>query len=139
MEWRCLVPELVVSDFASSLNFYTSVLGFAINYRRTEPGFAYLEFESSQIMIEEVQPDSWVLDELRRPFGRGMNLMIECRDVAALRAQVAAHGVAVYRDVDDAWYEAGDLEIGVRQFIVADPDGYLLRFAQPLGRRVRAA
>jgi lactoylglutathione lyase len=53
MEWRSLVPELVVSDFETSFRFYVSILGFAFKYGRADPRFAYLEFEGSQIMIEE--------------------------------------------------------------------------------------
>lgn len=34
MDWSRLVPELVVSDFETSLRFYTDVLGFAVVYRR---------------------------------------------------------------------------------------------------------
>ena len=64
MEFRPLVPELVVSDFGKSINFYASVLGFNIKYQRANPAFAYLEFERSQIMIEERQEDSWVVGKL---------------------------------------------------------------------------
>ena len=73
VEWRPLVPELVVSDFETSLHFYTTIPGFTIKYRRTNPFFAY---EGSQIMLEELQNDSWILGTLQQPFGRGMNLQI---------------------------------------------------------------
>ena len=38
-------------------------------------------------MIEELRQDSWVLGELARPFGRGINLQIECADVEDLRSK----------------------------------------------------
>jgi len=41
----------------------------------------------------------------------------------------------LFRDVEDAWYRAGDVEAGQRQFIVQDPDGYLVRLVQRLGER----
>lgn len=50
MEWNSLVPELTVSNFDNSLYFYVHILGFEIKYQRKNPRFAYLEFESSQIM-----------------------------------------------------------------------------------------
>ena len=37
--------------------------------------------------------------------------------------------------IEDKWYRADDIEIGNRQFIVLDPDGYMLRFAEELGER----
>ena len=135
MERRSLVPELVVSDFQKSLHFYVSVLGFAINYKREDPSFAYLEFEGSQIMIEELQGDSWAVGELSHPFGRGMNLQIECRDVAEIRKRIDVAGIAVFLELYDAYYEAAGTTIGQRQFLVADPDGYLLRFCQVIGER----
>lgn len=34
------------------------------------------------------------------------------------------------------WYRVGDNEVaGVEQFLVTDPDGYLVRFQASLGRR----
>lgn len=135
MEWRALVPELIVSDFDKSLHFYVSVLGFLVKYRRADPSFAYLEFEGSQIMIEEQQGDSWVVGSLSHPFGRGMNLQIECADVEEMRRRIASAETEVYRELEDAWYRAGSVLHGQRQFLVADPDGYLLRFCQILGER----
>ena len=135
MEWRSLVPELVVFNFKKSLHFYVSILGFTIKYERADPSFAYLEFEGSQIMIEELQADSWVVGELSHPFGRGMNLQIECQNVAEIRKRIAGVGIAVERELHDAYYEAAGATIGQRQFTVADPDGYLLRFCQIIGER----
>lgn len=43
----------------------------------------------------------------------------------------------LYLEVEDKWYRKDDYEVGNRQFVVADPDGYLLRFFQPLGGKVR--
>ena len=135
MEWRRLVPELVVSHFDKSLQFYVSVLGFTIMYKREDPLFAYLEFEGSQIMIEELHQDSWVVGEFARPFGRGINLQIECSDVAEIRKRVDVAGIEVFRELHDAYYKASGATIGQRQFVVADPDGYLLRFCQVIGER----
>lgn len=135
MEWRSLVPELVVSDFEKSLQFYVSVLGFTIKYQRANPLFAYLEFEGSQIMVEELEEDSWLVGELTHPFGRGMNLQIECSDVSEMRKRIDVAGIAVFRELYDAYYEAAGTMFCQRQFLVADPDGYLLRFCQVISER----
>jgi len=135
MEFRSLVPELVVSDFAKSLDFYVSVLGFSIRYRRTVPSFAYLELEGSQIMIEERQEDSWLAGELLNPFGRGVNFQIQCADVAGIRRRIDDARIEIFLELHDAHYEAAGTMIQQRQFIVADPDGYLLRFCQVIGDR----
>ncbi|WP_244876994.1 VOC family protein [Acidocella facilis] len=36
---------------------------------------------------------------------------------------------------EEAWYRAGEVEVGQRQFLVMDPDGYLLRLAEDIGER----
>jgi len=133
MDWCRLVPELNVSDFRASWRFYVETVGFTVRYRRREPRFAYLEFEGAQLMIEELHKDSWVPTDIARPFGRGMNLQLECTDVEALRDRVLGAGYELYRGMEDAWDETDEGWSGQRQFIIPDPDGYLLRFCQYLG------
>jgi catechol 2,3-dioxygenase-like lactoylglutathione lyase family enzyme len=112
--WAALVPELLVTDLDRSLAFYCGLCGFRVRYDRPEDGFAYLELGQAEIMLEEVSDDAWQTGDLVPPFGRGMNLQIE----------VAAD-----------WYRDGPVEHGQAQVMVQDPDGYLLRFVQPLGTR----
>ena len=130
-----LVPELCCSDLRVSLSFYIGTLGFRVRYDRPGKRFAYLEREGVELMLEEQSPESWLTGEMTRPFGRGINFQIEVSDVAALRKAVRAAGVAVYQEIEDAWYRAADAYVGNRQFLVQDPDGYLLRFFQSLGQR----
>jgi hypothetical protein len=59
-------------------------------------------------------------------------------DDAALMERVPAAGHPVILPPEERWYRAGRHEIGQRPFVVADPDGYLLRPCQRLGMR-RAA
>jgi len=125
-----LIPALIVANFDASLEFYASVLGFQILAQHENPSSAQLELEGSRLMIEAQQPDSWVLGELSHPFGRGLNLQIRCTDVDGLRARIDAAGISVYRDIESKWYEAEGCRVCDRQFLVADPDGYLLRFCQ---------
>ncbi len=133
MRYAKLVPELTCSDFESSVRFYTEVLGFAVLYDRPEERFAMLHREGAQVMIEQPVGRAWVAGELVRPYGRGVNFEIECTDVDGLYGRVQAAGAAVFLEMEERWYRRDDVEVGNRQFIVQDPDGYLLRFAQDLG------
>ncbi len=130
-----LVPELVVSGFEKSLAFYTGTLGFRVLYGRPEERFAYLEREGAQIMIEQPADRAWITGALDAPFGRGINLQIACADATALRDRCQDAGVALYMDLEDAWYRRDAVLLGCRQFLVQDPDGYLLRFSQDIGTR----
>ena len=133
-----LVPELLVSDFAQSLKFYTEVLGFKQLYDRPEEAFAYLDRNGAQIMIVQHEAEderSWIAADLVQPFGRGMNLEIEVADVDALHASCVRHGARIFLAMEEKWYRRDALLLGVRHFIVLDPDGYLLRLSQSLGTR----
>ncbi|MEY2844962.1 MAG: hypothetical protein RL076_508 [Chloroflexota bacterium] len=133
--WNAMVPELTVSDFAASLAFY-QLSGFHVRFQRDNPRFAYLILGQAQLMIEAYHAEGWHTDTLVHPFGRGVNFQIDVTDVAVLIATYAAHGITLYRPVCEVWYhtQPGVTE-GVREFLVQDPDGYLLRFSQYLGQR----
>lgn len=137
MEKRALVPELYCSNFVLSRAFYTEVLGFRVLYEREEDRFAYVEREGAQLMFEEwaSSPRAWLTAALEPPYGRGINLQIWTRDVDALHQQVVEHQAVIFLPMEEKWYRRDEVFVGNRQFIVQDPDGYLLRFAQDLGER----
>ena len=129
INWAKLVPELTVSDFEASLNFY-KLLGFEVLF--TRENFAYLEFEGAQLMLEQYSESDWNVGILEKPYGRGVNFQIECADATALRDKIAQAGFVLYRDLKDTWRQTGDTTSGAREFLIQDPDGYLLRFAEEL-------
>jgi hypothetical protein len=45
-------------------------------------------------------------------------------------------GLDLFMPIETKWYRIDDEEAGVQQCVVADPDGYLLRFQSSLGRRL---
>jgi hypothetical protein len=75
--------------------------------------------------------------ELVHPYGRGMNLEIDVDDVRVLYEAVLAAGLEPFLALEERWYDRSDDAIGVSQFAVQDPDGYVLRFSQRLGVRDR--
>lgn len=134
-----LVPELVVSDLAASLAFHVGLCGFRVAYDRPEEGFAFLTLGDAALMLEEVDAESWLAGPLERPFGRGINLEIVHPDLAGLAARLAAAGWPLFRGMEERWYRAGAVELGQRQFVALDPDGYMLRFCEDLGERTWGA
>jgi len=137
-----LVPEFAVSDCRRSLEFYCEILGFSIGYERPEEGFAFLELGAAELMIDQIgtgityggafKPDGY-------PFGRGLNLQIEVPAIAPLLDALAASKIDLFIQPEDRWYRKDTIEVGQRQFVVADPDGYLLRFCESLGQRTVCA
>lgn len=130
-----LVPELTARDFKKSLKFYTEILGFSVKFERPEDGFAYLTLGSAHLMLEQLLEDSWRTGEFTPPLGRGINLEIAVEEIAPLLKRLESVHCPLWSEPQEQWYRAGTIEIGVREFLVQDPDGYLLRFSQELGER----
>ncbi|MDB4984108.1 MAG: hypothetical protein JWM20_287 [Patescibacteria group bacterium] len=132
-----ITPELKVFDFHESLNFYTNIAGFKILYSRPEEDFAMLEISGARLMIEGLSDKSrtWKVASLEKPLGRGMHFQIQVEDVDALYKKFKDNSYAIFHEMEDKWYRKNDQEVGNRQFLVQDPDGYLLRFFGDLGTR----
>lgn len=137
LERNKLVPELMVTDLNASLVFWISFLGFEMVYKRPEDGFAYLDLNGAQVMLEESAPDlgQWLAAPLSKPFGRGINLQIDVDAVEPILQRLGQAGYFLFQECSDTWYRANDVEVGQREFIVQDPDGYLIRLAERLGER----
>jgi catechol 2,3-dioxygenase-like lactoylglutathione lyase family enzyme len=133
---NALVPEFSISDFKKSLNFYTKILGFSVAYKREEEGFAFLVLGNAQIMIDEIgKGRTWQTGKLEYPLGRGINFQIEVESIALLLKKLKENNINLFLEVEEKWYRKDDIEVGNRQFLVEDPDGYLLRFTEDLGER----
>jgi catechol 2,3-dioxygenase-like lactoylglutathione lyase family enzyme len=144
-----LVPELDVADLAVSIAFYTELLGFRVAFERPAERFAYLTMGSAELMLQEAAGPGrrFRTAPLERPFGRGVNLQLEIPDVDAVHERVTAAGHEPVVPMEERWYQvdvtspggrwtsAGPTEAGNRQFVVADPDGYLWRPFTDLGVR----
>lgn len=134
MRWAALVPELVVTDLEASLNVYLGLFGFGVMFDR--PGFVYLQLREAQLMLVEGGGDpNWRTGPLERPFGRGMNLQIEVAGVLPIRDRLESANYPVKTEIETNWYRQNEMLHGHREFLVMDPDGYLLRFVESLGER----
>jgi catechol 2,3-dioxygenase-like lactoylglutathione lyase family enzyme len=140
-----LTPELGCTDIKISLDFYTQILGFEIDYQRPEDGFAMLLRQGARLMLDKLRSEehtgtdrTWITAPLEKPFGRGMNLQIETDKIDELYARVQKSGAHIFLPMEEKWYRRNETLLGNRQFIVQDPDGYLLRFFQDLGTKLVA-
>jgi catechol 2,3-dioxygenase-like lactoylglutathione lyase family enzyme len=135
-----LVPELLCSDLRASLNFYLDLVGFQVVYERPAEKFAYIGLAGAELMLEEAaedcaNPRTWWTAKAEKPYGRGVNLQIQVADVDSIQERLAAEHWSFFRPMEEKWYRAGPSEVGNRQFLVQDPDGYLLRLFRVLGSR----
>jgi catechol 2,3-dioxygenase-like lactoylglutathione lyase family enzyme len=144
-----LVPELDVTALARSLRFYAEVLEFRILFERSEDRFAYLERDGVELMIQEAAGPGrrFRTAPLEFPCGRGVNFQLRVEDVDRVHSRAVEAGDDIVSPIEERWYRVdvtesggrwqvkGPTEAGNRQFIVADPDGYLWRPFRDLGMR----
>jgi len=131
-----LVPELLVTDINASLRFWRDLCGFAVVYHRLEEGFAYLDRDGAQVMLEERgRGRNWITAALEAPLGRGINFQVSVKTLAPILEALGSVDWPLFQAPEQKWYRAGEVEVGAHQLLVQDPDGYLVRFSAGLGQR----
>lgn len=126
MKFNSLIPELSVTDISKSLAFYQE-LGFQVKYQREESKFYFLEFEENQIMIEQIN-EHWNVGVLEYPFGRGINISMTLQDIDAFYDKVKSLKIPIFQELSTQEYRVQDQVYLDKEFLLQDPDGYLLRF-----------
>lgn len=129
------IPELDVTNLEKSIKFYTSC-GFKIEYERKEDKFVFLSLGEIQFMLQELDLENkWEVGKLEYPFGRGVNFQLEVADVDSIYKSLIENGYKIMIDIEENWYRQNNKLLGNKEFLVQDPDGYLLRFSEDLGIR----
>ena len=128
MNFNKLIPELSVSNYEHSLDFY-KMIGFKVEY--TRENFAFLSLDGAQLMIEK-QNDTWSVGEIKKPFGRGINFQIDVKNVEEIKLILEKNDYSIAFDLKIHTYQTNEGEVKEKEFLVQDPDGYLLRFSQTL-------
>jgi catechol 2,3-dioxygenase-like lactoylglutathione lyase family enzyme len=136
MKFNKLIPELSVLNIEKSLEFYTKILGFKVEYKRE--GFAFLSLQGTQIMIDDGNDNSdspWYTGKLEYPRGRGIHFQIEVKDITPLFESLKKNNYPIKTQPKDYWFKKDDTLVGMKGFLVMDPDGYLLMFNQDIGTK----
>lgn len=128
MNFNKMVPELTVFNIKESKDFYTKILGFEIVFERPEDKFIFMELEGSQIMIQELHDDGWNVGDMKYPLGQGINFEIEVNDLNSLHNKLLTHQIVFYRKMKNTVYKVKGEDVVQKEFIIQDPNGYMLRF-----------
>lgn len=131
--WTPLIAEMMVSNYPRALAFWTGILGFAPVFERPAQKLALLEHpDGAQVMVYERDGD-WETGPMEPPFGRGLVIQVFVSDAMAVAARVQATGLPFYVPPREKWRDWGDRLGGQREFLVQDPDGYLVMVAERFG------
>lgn len=124
-----ITPCFYVPDPDASAAFYCETLGFTVAERFGEaPGqsvFVILDFGPVSLFLRRVADGYGTRPEMPPGAPPLFDAYIHVGDVDALRASIAANGVAVEPPIDQPYQ--------VREIAVTDPDGYRIVFGQDLG------
>lgn len=127
MKFNSLIPELTVADIEKTKEFYVGILHFKTEYERPENKFVFLSLEDNQIMFEQ-DNGNWNVGVLEYPYGRGVNFEMTVSDVEEIYKRVLDSGIKPFQELKVNQYRNGDENIVQKEFLIQDPDGYLLRF-----------
>ena len=136
MYWNKNIPELSVTNLERSLKFYNTI-GFKVEYDRPENKFAFISLGEIQFMLQEISDnDKWDVAPLFYPFGNGINFQLEVENLDEIFNNLKNNNYIIAFNIEENWYRQGNKLLGNREFLVQDPDGYLLRFSEDLGEKV---
>ncbi len=134
MKWNQMIPEFDVFNLDETLHFYVDLIGFKVVYDRPEDKFAFLELEDVQFMVQEIDKENlkWDTGELKYPLGVGINFQIDVKNIDEIYNRLKEDNYKIFVEMEDHYYRKDDEMLGEREFLVQDPNGFVLRFAQDI-------
>ncbi len=116
---------LYVSDLAASIAFYRDVVGASFKFE--DAGYAEFATGQTRLALYEARRAAWLTGRPVTP-GPAAEVVFRVSDVDAEARRMAALGVPLLSGpADRPW--------GHRTVHVADPDGFVVEFAQEIPRR----
>jgi uncharacterized glyoxalase superfamily protein PhnB len=112
-------PMFYAADFDATLAFYTDVLGFKLEVRLDEYGWADLSRDRVEVMI--AKPNEHM------PFDKATftgSIYFNVEDIDVLWEEL--------KDRTKVCYPIETFSYGMREFAIFDNNGYLLQFGQPV-------
>mgnify|MGYP006277581007 CR=1 FL=1 len=124
-----LTPNLVVADVGRSIAFYRDVLGMTLTRTVPDEGpFVFASLDNGPVEIFLNALDAAVAEYPafgQRPVGGTLTQFIEVKNVRAMWEALQGKAPVIF-PLEKKWY-------GVTEFAIADPDGYIITFAEMEG------
>lgn len=85
-------------------------------------------------MVQEISDsEKWDVAPLSYPFGNGINFQLEVDNVQLIYDSLKSANYKIAFEIEENWYRQDEKLLGNKEFLVQDPDGYLLRFSEDIG------
>lgn len=131
IKFNALIPEISVKNIEKSKEFYISILGFKLEYERVLDKFIFLSFGEAQLMIEEIN-GYWSVGEISYPFGNGVNFQIYAENIDDIYKVCKEKNLIFFRELMINEYKVNNQIVTEKEFLIQDPDGYLIRFQKTI-------
>ena len=122
MTIRHIIPQLRTTDLASTVRFYTEMLGFTVefNYEDFYVGLRSGEQLIHIKLVDEPDPSIPYVDD-----GGHLHLYLQTDDVASFAEELKSKGVALVQDVETtAW--------NTKEIVLHDDQGHTLYIGEAL-------
>ena len=87
-------------------------------------------------MLQQISDnDKWNISTLFYPFGNGINFQLEVDNLDEIYNNFKNANYKITFDIEENRYRQEDKLLGNKEFLIQDPDGYLLRFSKDLGEK----
>jgi catechol 2,3-dioxygenase-like lactoylglutathione lyase family enzyme len=121
-----LTPNIMVSNVARSMAFYRDRLGFSVasTVPDAEPYvFAIMRSGPVEVFLNAPEPALEEYPAMKgKPLGGTFTMFIQVTGIERTYEELKAQ-IPIVAPLETKWY-------GVTEFVVADPDGYLITFAE---------
>src|SRR3954465_5878629 len=122
-----LTPNLVVRDVEKSIRFYCDMLEFELDQHVPEkPPFVFASVRGGgvEIFLNEFSSATAEYPAFANvPIGGTLTLYVAMQGVDELYEKVRGDGLKILMPIETKFY-------GVREFAIADPDGYIITLAE---------
>jgi uncharacterized glyoxalase superfamily protein PhnB len=138
IKFKKLTPDLMVSDVAKTVKFYTEKLGFSLAMLVPEneqtvvtkiddnKKYVYAMVKRDEVFVMFMQKDVYIEDVTAlkgASMGASATLYCDVDNVDALYGSFKNNGVDVVKEISSTWY-------GMKEFYIKDCNGYILGFAE---------
>jgi lactoylglutathione lyase len=125
-ELKKLTPNLVVSNVERSVAFYRDMLGFTLTATVPDASpfvFAIVQSGGVELFLNAPEPAIAEYPAFKdRPIGGTLTLYVEVHGIRSLYETLRS-SVPMVTGLEKKFY-------GVTEFVIQDPDGYLLTFGE---------
>jgi uncharacterized glyoxalase superfamily protein PhnB len=121
-KYRSAVPVIATEDVSASLEYYTQVLGFEKHFVYGDPP-VYAAVRRDDLLLY-LSLDAELVRKLKSA-DLHPDVFLWVAGVDAAYDEHRASGAKVVEEIADRAWDA-------RQYVVEDPNGYRLKFAEPL-------